>query len=188
MYFLPLCLTFKLTSVTNTQRRLMYVPMFKKWPSIRMFWWIFLSISSKNTISYLCAGPSRLSCWRRHHCNLWYCPVFPFLMWKWETLFFFKAWCSYCSYTLIIAKSGLKQLVKCYFVLSMKVLSHISQSAHISWRQHDWGGPWAFFIMLSLTIPHPSQLKPRPQLQIRSKTLKFEDIQFVTEKISIKII
>lgn len=36
-----------------------------------------------------------------------------------------------------------------------EALSHYCQSTRISWRQHDWGWPWVFFIVLSCNIPHP---------------------------------
>ena len=29
------------------------------------------------------------------------------------------------------------------------------ESTHVSWRQHKCGTPWAFYVMLSLTIPRP---------------------------------
>lgn len=154
----------ELTAVTNSPHKdtFMYVPMFKKLPSIRIFRWIVHSISLKNTV--LTCAPAPAGCPGEEDtiviCDTALCSHF--LSGSGKHDLFFKARCSYCSYTLIIAKSGLKQLVKCYFVLSMKMLSHISQSAHISWWQHDWGGPWAFFIMLSLTItPTPVSVEAK---------------------------
>lgn len=103
----------------------------------------------------------------------------------------------YCSCTTNGAQNGIKHLFKCKFVtdisffhyqslwreyIAYKALSLNCFSSYVPWRQHERGRSLSLFGMLSLMIPRPSQLRPRPPRHIRVKSKTHEKKRSASEK------